>query len=618
MNNPLLALGLLSVLAASSSVAQVHTSLRHVQGCQPMSGGHTLVATAGGLLVVNGEGQTTGIWTSRSGLPATKSYFVTPVVGQTNEYWVGTEGGLVRLAWAQDTLHIRATHRTAPVRAVLQDGATLWVATWGQGLMRLPSGGTALEPVPMGADDPPNTWRRLTDIARHGNTLIVASAGAGLLTVRNDTVVTLPLSLPSPVVWTLTPSSDDSLWVGTLEGLVLVRGNHTTTLSNDDVRGVQPNGTHLLIATYGNGLRHLEGQDGEWRFRSTSAPNHAFPFVSAIGARNGQKCLGTPDGLWVQSSGASTWRALTLPGPPSNDIAAVAWDGDRLWVGTFDRGLAVYERNRWRDVAADSLSDRINALAIEHTDKGPRVWVGTARGLVAIHDGKTRRYTRNDGLPSEDIHALATRRRGGVIAGTSRGAVLVRGERVSIVGSKQGLKARVVWAVAEGRDGTLWLGSNQGLFRRSPNHHWARFSVASGHLSDDWVTALRVHRNRVWVGSYAGGITELEMEENDTVLASHLGGGFINVAGLTLWKGHVLASTMDGLLVRRPGQAVWNRNPRLGVGRDITATAVSPLGVWVAGRRGLAFFPGKSALRSRSQSRGTPLGVWTPRPLAKH
>jgi ligand-binding sensor domain-containing protein len=575
------------------------------------------VATAGGLLVVNEEGQTTVTWTRRSGLPATKTYFVTPVVGQPNEYWVGTEGGLVRVAWAQDTLHLRAIHRTAPVRGVLQDGATLWVATWGQGLMRLPSGDSLLEAVPMGEEDPPHTWRRLTAIARHGDTLVVASAGAGLLTVRNDTVVALPLSLPSPIVWSLTPSSDDSLWVGTLEGLVLVRGQHATTLSNDDVRSVQANGTDVFVATYGNGLKHLERDGSEWRFRSTSSPGTEFPFVTTIGVLNGEKCLGTPDGLWVQSAKASAWRALTLSGPPSNDIAAVAWDGDRLWVGTFDRGLAVYERNQWHDVAADSLSGRINALAIEHTDRGPRVWVGTARGLVAIHDGKTRRYTRNDGLPSEDIHALTTRRRGGVIAGTSRGAVLVRGERVSIVGSKQGLKARVVWAVAEGRDGTLWLGSNQGLFRRSPTHHWERFSVASGHLSDDWVTALRVHQNRVWVGSYAGGITELEMEENDTVLASHLGGGFINVAGLTLWKGHVLASTMDGLLVRKPGKAVWNRNARLGVGRDITATAVSPLGIWVAGRRGLAFFPGKSALRAQSQSGGIPVGVWTPRPPSK-
>ena len=38
---------LLSMLLCSTGFSQVHTSLRHVNACLPVEGGHTLVATAG-------------------------------------------------------------------------------------------------------------------------------------------------------------------------------------------------------------------------------------------------------------------------------------------------------------------------------------------------------------------------------------------------------------------------------------------------------------------------------------------------------------------------------------------------------------------------------------------
>ena len=58
-------------------------------------------------------------------------------------------------------------------------------------------------------------------------------------------------------------------------------------------------------------------------------------------------------------------------------------------------------------------------------------------------------------------------------------------------------------ALAEDGQGRRWIGTNQGLVLLEPRRAPRWFTVASGHLNDDWVTALHTQGDRVWVGTYA-------------------------------------------------------------------------------------------------------------------
>ena len=117
---------------------------------------------------------------------------------------------------------------------------------------------------------------------------------------------------------------------------------------------------------------------------------------------------------------------------------------------------------------------------------------------------------------------------------------------------------------------------------------YTRMSVATGDLKDDWVTALLVQGDDVYVGTYAGGVTRLR-RSGASLQHTHLGGGCINPAGLAVAGDTLYAATMEGLLARPPGDdnATWRTFPSAAPGRDVTAVRKVGDALWVGSRRGV-------------------------------
>ncbi|HEU4730921.1 MAG TPA: hypothetical protein VFT22_23660, partial [Kofleriaceae bacterium] len=224
--------------------------------------------------------------------------------------------------------------------------------------------------------------------------------------------------------------------------------------------------------------------------------------------------------------------------------------------------------------------------------------VATAEGIQVVDPAGTTvlRLGRGDGLPSRSVLALARLGDGRIVAGTSVGAAFVD-HGVRRVGPR-GLGDRPignVWAIAETSAG-LWLGTTTGLYRGPATpwtskdgsddaaavaDRWQRLSIATGHLRDDWVTALATRGDVVWAGTYNGGVSRIDGD-----VATALGGGWVNPSGLR-WDGdRLLAATMDGLLCGDGQTTTWTAAPGL-PGRDVTAALRAGKTLWVATRRGL-------------------------------
>lgn len=134
------------------------------------------------------------------------------------------------------------------------------------------------------------------------------------------------------------------------------------------------------------------------------------------------------------------------------------------------------------------------------------------------------------------------------------------------------------------RGETLYLGTTGGLFVGQEGK-LKRLSVASGHLPDDWVTALAIRDDVVYAGTYNAGVVRLD-KATGAWHAQRLGGGYVNPAGLTLDGDTLYVATMDGLLTSTHGSPLATRD-RASLGRDVTGIAASPLGTFVASRRGV-------------------------------
>jgi len=597
----------------ASARQRVLTNQDDVQACQPLPGGRVLLGTAGGLLLASADGEPERLWTGLDGLPGTR---VHALLQEGNTVWIGAEYGLARLDLVR--LQLKLVAHSDSVRAITRHQGRLYLGSWGSGVLRLegarrftperPAGargtGARLVPVAMkgGPADGPaaHARQRITSLVSVGPTLFVGTAGAGLWELSKAGLRPTATQLPSPFVWSLAAAPvtrplarPRSVYVGTLAGLARVQGAVVDLLSSADVRALLAE-RELLVGTYGAGLEQLSGG------RMAPAKDWsalAVRFVNVIGRAHDATCVGTRAGAWLTARGSAPRRVRTA-GPPSNDISALAADGDRLYVGTFDGGLALLERGVWRRIR--SVDRRIDALTVQHQGDIRTLWVGTPRGLFRVRGTDVKRFGTADGLRHQHVHCVAVLRDGSLLAGTGLGAVIVRGEQVEQITVKQGLPVASVWAAAEDGEGGLWLGTTRGLYHWSrPLRRYTRYSVSSGHLKEDWVTAVTLHRGAVYVGSYNAGVSRLTRSADGTRVSAHLGGGWVNFNGLRVVGQTLYAASMSGLhQLPIDGGTSFVQVARAAPGRDVTAVEPSPAGLWVASRRGLALH-GQAALNAR-------------------
>jgi hypothetical protein len=551
----------LAVVALAASVQAV-TSASEVRACQPFADGRVLAATSGGLVLYGRDLSVERRWTTLDGLPGTDVHALLPDEDGAR-VWVGTTAGVAAFSPADG--RVRSVAAVGDVRALAVHDGRLVAGTWGRGVFALDpaTGAVVARSAPGGVEA-----SRVTALVESEVGVLVGTAGGGVLEWDFDRLHVLD-ALPSPYVTAL-GRFEHRVLVGTLAGVFDLDDGRPA--SHVEARAlVAAPGAVWWAATMGEGLRRLYGD-------RDPLPHDV---VTAYGAHGGTECAGTDDGFYVRRGGGR-WSRAASAGPPSNDVSALAWDGARLWTGTFDRGLAWHEGGGWTTV--DGLDARVNALAVERTPAGGRVWIATARGLASVDGGVVRVLRRTDGLPDDDVHAVAALASGGVVAGTARGAVIVRDGRVQPAGPKR-LPAHATWAVAEAPDGTLWLGTTNGLFRVR-GERFRRFSLASGDVPDDWITALAVDGGALWVGTYSGGIARIATDgRGRDVGRTALADVHVNPAGLSVHGGRVYAATMEGLFVG--AGAAFGRVAGAAPGEDVTAVLHAEGARWVASRHGL-------------------------------
>jgi ligand-binding sensor domain-containing protein len=586
--------------------ADVLTDTRDVRACLPLAGGAVLAGTGGGLLLVHADGSVRKPWTALDGLPETR---VHALLLDGGRLFIGTEGGLAVARLSGDALVIERGIPSKPVRALARHEGSVFAATWGDGVARLEGARGDLVPLRVAR----GAATRFTSLASFEGALVAGSA-SGAFRVSAGSLS--PMAGTPASIWALA-AGDGRLWIGGLGGLSSISAGVTRAESGSDVRALLADGGGLLAGTFGQGALALDAG----RLAAIPGLDARAAFVQAVGASGATRCLGTREGLFVQRGAGARWEEARLPFMPSNDVAAVALQGDRLWVGTFDRGLAVLEGRRLRAVRDPAIDDKINALAVE----GPRVWVATARGLASVEGERVTRYGEVDGLPSSEVHAVATLSTGGVLVGTARGAAIVEAGRVDALTEKHGVPVGGVWAVAEGAGGQLLLGTSRGLLMGTRASHgvvdrgapapaggddpdaprpWVQLSMASGDLEDDWITSLAVHDRAVYVGTYNAGVTMLSAGEDGVLTPAQLGGGYVNMGGLLVSRGNLYAATMAGLLVRPArGDGAWRTLGGAAPGRDVTAVAASGKDLWVASRRGLSLYQPAHRARAPAAAR---------------
>ena len=163
--------------------------------------------------------------------------------------------------------------------------------------------------------------------------------------------------------------------------------------------------------------------------------------------------------LWVATEDSGVWRydpAVAQPkdrwtqftakdGLADESAYALAVDGKgRVWAGTLNHGVSVWNGKQWKNygVLDGPLGERVFDIAVCPLDGD--VWIATNAGLTRYSQQKDSwsYVTRADGLPSDQVQAIAFDKSGNIVLGTQC-------DGVALAQAADGYKT---WRVVQGPD----------------------------------------------------------------------------------------------------------------------------------------------------------------------
>ncbi|MDE6133280.1 MAG: hypothetical protein K2G04_07900, partial [Oscillospiraceae bacterium] len=180
--------------------------------------------------------------------------------------------------------------------------------------------------------------------------------------------------------------------------------------------------------------------------------------------------LQTADGyVWVGSYGGlirydgTEFRNFSSEGIlPSSSVRMMFEDSSgRLWIGTNDAGVFVYEGG---EISQPEGQPRDNFLCVRGfaEDGSGAIYACSNSGIAEIRDGVMTVYDIAE-LSGQTVYSVAADKFGRIWGAESSGgcAVLEDGKLIQIVSGETFLGAgESVYSVAAGKDGDVWLGSS--------------------------------------------------------------------------------------------------------------------------------------------------------------
>ncbi len=243
--------------------------------------------------------------------------------------------------------------------------------------------------------------------------------------------------LPNRILTALAQDSEDTLWIGSFNGLARYDGQHVYLYPAD---GSKPDG---LPDAY---IRTLLTLDDDRLLLGTNT-----------------------SGLLVFDSTTEAFTHIALPGPQgeARKIFSVRKAANGVWVGS-DQGLFHFDPVAERVVAVDSISSGYSSTIFDIAEDGQgRLWLGGNPGLFVREPGQTRfqHYPLGEALDRDVIWRLYLDDEQHLWVGSgSQGLVRLDTRHpdapVKHLAEATELAAgRTIRAFARGPDGALWIGT---------------------------------------------------------------------------------------------------------------------------------------------------------------
>ncbi|MBX7150774.1 hypothetical protein K1X84_03995 [bacterium] len=325
------------------------------------------------------------------------------------------------------------------------------------------------------------------------------------------TKLTVEDGLVHPDVSAATVTRDSSIWIATDHGLSKYRRGHFHSYFMDE--NYSSNSLHAVIedregtiwvGTNGGGCFKIPYQN---IFNFTIKDGLSSNVVNAVtGDDEDMIYIGSDNGLDVYDH--AQIRPISKNWLPAGDaVWSLKFDRKKvLWVGS-EHHLFEYKNGNVRNRNDIYSITQSTIIDIEESDNG-WMWFGTLNGLMVNDGKKTALYSKEKGLPGNQVWSVFKDHHHRIWLGVSGGLVLVQNYsnldslRFQIWTKENGLIDNTVNVICEDKNGNLWIGSDLGI-SHFDEKEFTNYSAKNLGLGDNIVPVIEYDKqnDRMWFGS---------------------------------------------------------------------------------------------------------------------
>ena len=409
-----------------------------------------------------------------------------------------------------------------------------------------------------------------------------------------------------PTIYSILQTKDGFLWLGTQDSLIRFDGMHfrefkdgASVLHGSLIRTLlEDRKGNLWAGSIGSGLARISREDQVTQFSTRNGLPNDSVFCLASGRGND---------IWACTYGGLVHfgehglRVFTArDGLPSNHIRAACEANDgTVWVAGIDFSLARLVGSRFVPYANSQIPSDMNITGLDCAADGS-IWAGHASGVTQILATGARTLTTRDGLPDDDVSALAEGPEGTVWIGTNSGISRYQHGEISVYRTRDGLSHSQVLALYLDHEGSLWAGTKDGLDQFTDGKV-TPYTTNEGLLSNDVGPVLEDNTNRLWIGTLHRGLNSFDGRSFRSVTTSN-GLSDNSVLSLALDpSGDLWVGTHNGLDRIRNGRVFASYGSKDGLsGTEIRSLFVDEhRKLWVGSDRGLDGFNGSRFFKSK-------------------
>lgn len=406
---------------------------------------------------------------------STHENFSDIVLDKSGRQWIGTFGNGLYYREKESTVFHRISEPAfsdpLPLDLNITDLFTdsknrLWVATYGRGLYLVDFNKNKI--IHFSAEKHNPKALHYNDILciyeDYSGTLWFGTDGAGisyydeyLEKFNSLTNYETPENINIDVVRAITVDKDKSTWIGT-SGKGLSRYEPTSNSWLTLKTGAQTKNTvssNRIMSLW------VDGDNDLW-----------------IGTQGGGLNIKKADGEFLHFSPDKEKRLS------ANTIWSIYQDDvGRIWLGTREQGLIEFDKikgeiRQYRHDPKNKNSLPSNNIRIIISDDKGNLWIGTESDGISFFNIKNHTFTtyrQNDSensISNNNIKSLFLDSNGLLWIGTNGGGLNIfdtKNEKFRAFTTEQGLANNVIYAILPDEDNNLWLSSNKGITKFTPN-----------------------------------------------------------------------------------------------------------------------------------------------------